>query len=402
MKRSRLKPARWSKRSAIALGVVALLAPLCASTSCATPEDRVLLGAIEGSSSGGPQLGSVDAGTVDAPAAPSSAMCDTTECPAGRATCPGDRYQCAADLMHDKLNCGACGNACLAGNGNMLWDCIDGECKKSCSAPWGDCNGLIDDGCETLLLDDMLNCGACGNTCTSRCDKGVCDCAALGPNARVCNSGCQTEFQQNDSNCGGCDVVCPGGSVKRGWHAYFGCVGGTCGQRKCSEGWGDCNGDLQSDTGNGCETDLRFDDPNNCGACGVVCGANEKCSQGKCSSCKAGEVACQLGDGLVGCFLLTSDPNNCGGCGYACPKAEGPEFFGPGPHAQTACTEGVCGYSCDSGYADCDGELANGCEVNIRLDPEHCGGCNQRCPLAGQACVEGQCVKAPCETEVPR
>jgi hypothetical protein len=34
---------------------------------------------------------------------------------------------------------------------------------------------------------------------------------------------------------------------------------------------------------------------------------------------------------------------------------------------------------CDKGYADCDGDPTNGCEVNTKNDSENCGACGNRC-----------------------
>jgi hypothetical protein len=399
--RSSLLP--WTKQGLVALGSFALLAPLLVSTSCATPDDPVFVGAF-GGSSGAPELGGVDAGQVDT-STPNLALCDTTECPAGRATCPGDRYPCAADLMRDSFSCGACGNACpgadepSTNSPNAKWTCVDGRCEMQCAGLAGDCNGIVDDGCETALSNDRYNCGACGNVCEAFCAWGKCDCAHIGPTAKHCGNECVLDFQTDDNHCGACGVQCPWEDLKPEWNAYVGCVGGACGQRKCQSYAFDCNGDLQDDDGNGCESfESDFvEDPNNCGGCGNVCGDGAICNQGKCVGCKAGEVLCDAKtNGVFGCFVLTSDREHCGGCGNVCPTS--PE----GSHSVTSCSDGVCGFACEGGYADCDGDRGNGCETNVRLDPDHCGACGRRCPLAGQACIEGQCAQQLCGPEIPR
>jgi hypothetical protein len=51
-----------------------------------------------------------------------------------------------------------------------------------------------------------------------------------------------------------------------------------------------------------------------------------------------------------------------------------------------------------AGFAECDGDANNGCEVATTSDPAHCGGCGRRCALANatSACAAGVCVVAVC------
>lgn len=96
------------------------------------------------------------------------------------------------------------------------------------------------------------------------------------------------------------------------------CTEGAC---ECAEGWGDCDGDVDT----GCEVDT------------------------------------------------SSDPNHCGGCFQRCVNGQ--------------CVVSSC--SCDQDYANCDQLAATGCEVNLRTDPLHCGECERDC--AGGACLERVC-----------
>lgn len=54
-----------------------------------------------------------------------------------------------------------------------------------------------------------------------------------------------------------------------------------------------------------------------------------------------------------------------------------------------------CDYtSCDPGWADCDGNRANGCERSTLTSIAHCGGCNKPCTAPANAspvCNAGQC-----------
>ncbi|MDB4929700.1 MAG: hypothetical protein JWM10_2184, partial [Myxococcaceae bacterium] len=80
---------------------------------------------------------------------------------------------------------------------------------------------------------------------------------------------------------------------------------------------------------------------------------------------------------------------HCGGCGMAC---------APRANATAACAAGACAYTCAAGFADCDGDPSNGCEVALATDPAHCGACPNRCVVANgtPACAAGVCAVAAC------
>ena len=60
------------------------------------------------------------------------------------------------------------------------------------------------------------------------------------------------------------------------------------------------------------------------------------------------------------------------------------------PNTTSSCVAGACVRSCADGYADCNGLAADGCEVDTRTDPTHCGGCGLRCGL-GSSCSARLC-----------
>ncbi len=71
------------------------------------------------------------------------------------------------------------------------------------------------------------------------------------------------------------------------------------------------------------------------------------------------------------CVDTASNLANCGGCGLTC---------APANVAHATCIGSACAYdTCQTGYADCDGNRANGCEVDLQTDPNHCGACGTKC-----------------------
>ena len=72
---------------------------------------------------------------------------------------------------------------------------------------------------------------------------------------------------------------------------------------------------------------------------------------------------------------------HCGACGASCARA----------HAVTTCASGVCVRTrCEAGFAECDFDLTNGCEVALGTR-ENCGSCGNGCDGAFR-CVMGRCV----------
>src|SRR6185437_11516922 len=109
----------------------------------------------------------------------------------------------------------------------------------------------------------------------------------------------------------------------------------------------------------------------NCGGCGNVCSAahgTPACFEGVCgiAVCDAGYADCD-GDPANGCEVDTgTDASNCGACGNVCKVSNG----------MGTCSGGTCTTAmCDAGYADCDGNPANGCETNVASDVNNCGSC---------------------------
>src|SRR5205814_4389047 len=111
------------------------------------------------------------------------------------------------------------------------------------------------------------------------------------------------------------------------------------------------------------------------------------CFQGKCGTvCAQGHADCD-GNLANGCEIdLTGDPANCGGCATKC---------GAPANAAAACDAGRCSFRCAQHFFDCDGDGRNGCELDARSDPANCGHCGNVCPPTPNstlACVNNRCA----------
>src|SRR5262249_3332641 len=72
------------------------------------------------------------------------------------------------DVSSDPRNCGGCNIVCPGltyATAHGAPTCSGGVGGFGCQPNWGDCNKISDDGCETNLRDDPLNCGGCGIRC---------------------------------------------------------------------------------------------------------------------------------------------------------------------------------------------------------------------------------------------
>lgn len=145
-------------------------------------------------------------------------------------------------------------------------------------------------------------------------------------------------------------------------------MGGQC-SIICESGMADCDG-LPA---NGCESDL-FADAKNCGACGAACDlaqATVECTQGECTirDCAEGWADCN-GDARDGCEVDTlTDLAHCGSCGAVCSQN----------HAVASCTHGRCNLTCARLFVDCDGAASNGCEISLDELERQCGPCGPSC-----------------------
>ena len=299
-------------------------------------------------------------------------------CNAGFGNCDGNAANgCETATATSASHCGGCGRAC--GNSNGAPACAAGACQIACDTGYLDCDGNNANGCETLGLNDTTHCGRCGNRCptSQSCVRGACATVCADT---LCGASC-VDLTTSVTHCGSCGRVC---SVTNGTPR---CAGSVCGIATCNAGYASCDGVAT----NGCETNTQTD-PGACGACGTRCAfanATANCVGGACALgvCNTGSANC---DGVAanGCEVtLAADANNCGRCSNRCNV----------PNGTPRCVGGACGVaSCNPGFANCDGDAANGCEVNTLTDPQNCGGCGLRCTAGygtgSYACTSGACV----------
>ena len=113
------------------------------------------------------------------------------------------------------------------------------------------------------------------------------------------------------------------------------------------------------------------------GAAGAGCAAGGGGSGGS-GGCGAGLTLC----GST-CVNLQTSSDHCGACGSACPAGGPTGWNGTG-----SCVAGQCKFSCYGGFANCNGDVKDGCEVSLS-DSNHCGTC-------GRVCDSG-CNNATCQ-----
>ncbi len=295
---------------------------------------------------------------------------------------------CEVNTQTDPMNCGMCGNRCPSGS-NSTAACTMGRCSLACAEGFADCDMNPANGCETDTRADNGNCGACGHTCSLRnasssCSMGACAIGACNAGFGNCDSdpstGCETATNTSPLNCGACGTVCNLANV-----AEHGCAAGACTIVTCDPGFADCD----MNPANGCETNTDTSGAN-CGMCGRSCGMG-MCTRGVCTSTCGGGLGDCDGNVTNGCEAnLNTDTLNCGACRSACVA---------GPQSTARCTSGACSITCAAGFGDCDGNPANGCEIDTRVSTAHCGACSRtgasRACASGEVCNDGMCV-APC------
>jgi hypothetical protein len=92
----------------------------------------------------------------------------------------------------------------------------------SCVPGFSDCDAIAATGCETNVLSDPTNCGACGNSCgpAGICVQASCACSCPAGLVVCGSSPCScVDIATDPAHCGACDTPCPAGAQ---------CIAGLC------------------------------------------------------------------------------------------------------------------------------------------------------------------------------
>jgi hypothetical protein len=167
----------------------------------------------------------------------------------------------------------------------------------------------------------------------------------------------------------------------------------------CADTSGTCKETTDCQRGRACCAGVCTDTENdraNCGACGTVCevtNASTSCRVGRCQfQCLPGWGNCN-DDRADGCELdIATNPDHCGLCGRTCVAT----------NAASTCSQSACGLgACSAGFGNCDADSTNGCETDTKVEVSHCGGCDRACRLdhATPKCEGSTCRVERCDAD---
>lgn len=308
-------------------------------------------------------------------------------CNVGFSDCNADpKDGCETNTQNDPENCGSCGALCQSSTRTEV-ECSAGTCNLvKCNAGFGNCSPSPElsllQSCATDLKTDVDNCNGCGKDCPfvpnlqRICVAGVCGSQLPDTNHRDCDNnlgnGYETDIRSDKNHCGACGVICNESQFSKLNVAGVTCAQKQCVIDQCTTGFANCN----SAAADGCEVNLS-DNINHCGSCNTACVAGPNvslisCEAGACKilSCAAGWGNCD-GNVLNGCEVnLNTSVNHCGSCPNKCPTV---------PNSKPSCDGGICKLTCDTNFDDCNKTLNDGCEADLRIDIDNCNACNNPC-----------------------
>ena len=166
---------------------------------------------------------------------------------------------------------------CACEDGHVEVDFKDNDGKYQACASWTDLNKrhiVVSSGTNSQLICED---GWSDNLTENHYKDG---------SLRFVSDGvCSIHIGNDLNNCGEVGRVCESANDQHMVTPV--CNAGVCQFGACEANYGDCNEDMLSEKGDGCETLLNT--TSNCGACGKECGNNRVCSDG----------VCCIGEGIV-------------------------------------------------------------------------------------------------------
>ena len=297
--------------------------------------------------------------------------CDTNTCKDGAV--------CGSEICTENQFCDSYYHKCI----NSFVICGSRICYSSqhCDAETETC--LEGETCGDSFCTSHQHC----NYLTGRCEEGVKCGSNICKSPKFCDSSslsCKT-----GKTCG--DSLCTETQICEDNHCL------SCGEDDliCN---GECVDPLTSMT--------------HCGASGARCqySPGSKCFEGQ--FCDSGTCKCYTGvDCMIGYGKMDCGPDQLVCTGeyiHACVENKtsleycGCNSLGRGtkctdlPHTvNNTCEEGKCQITCEEGWADCNGNIEDGCEADL-TDPKTCGSCSNYClddHADSVTCLENQCQK---------
>ncbi|MBL8603385.1 MAG: hypothetical protein JNK72_15780 [Myxococcales bacterium] len=304
----------------------------------------------------------------------SAGACDVAEsCNGSSNTCPADTFlsngticRASAGVCDPQEVCNGSSAACPAdarSPGGTVCRPVAGGCDVAET-----CNGTSTTCPSDVLASNGTLCRASAGVCdpqeTCNGSSAACPADARSPNGTVCRG--VAGACDRAETCNGSATTCPADTYLTTTTVCRGSTGVCDPQEVCPGNSISCPSDALTPNGTLCS-----------GPTGGVC------ATGTCV-CPTGQTNCS-----GTCRNLQTDVNNCGACANAC---------GTRPNATTTgCVSGACVYTCNPGWANCNGNWADGCEINTTNNTSHCGGCGNVCtaPVGGSVtCTGSTCVQS--------
>ena len=232
---------------------------------------------------------------------------------------------------------------------------------------------------RSLLLASLLALGCTTDTGNTPADMTT----VFPPGPDMAGGPCTDGVLNNDETDVDCGGACGPCDTAKGCKLGRDCQSGSCTNRACDAP--SCSDAIK----NGKETDVDCGG----GACpgcdnGKPCTDGTDCKSMTCKNATCAPSPCSNGvkDGM-------ETDVDCGG--PTCAKCKDGQMCTDGSDCVGAiCNNAVCKspVMCAAGTGNCDGNAANGCEVNLNTDAKNCGGCGMICAMGTPLCSNGKCT----------